>query len=627
VTTAAVDLGGMSLRVGYLGAGGVTLVPAADGSDAVPAAVWLAAPGDARAGELAAGGPAADVVTTVRADLRADPRAGARDRYFHGRFESPVAVAGYLLADAARRAALASGSDVMSVVLGRPVTIDDTTPLRRAAAAARLTVTGIIAEPVAVALHYGAVADGVDHVTVVADLGGTATDVTVLRIRGRVVTIEAAARQPAQAGADLPARVTELVRQAIGEAGGGPGGRPDTVLLAGGAGRRPDVADALAAQLCLHVRASQPEAAVVRGLALSSDFGLLYVTGLGGDPLSPPPPPPSRVISPATAQPSGPAGTAPAVDPQPRGADPEPAARPADVPAADPLPRATAAADGADSGPPTHATVPVRARPRPAAPPPPPPPPRAHQPTPAPAPPAPQAPPPAAVRAADSGDAERAPGDVPVGGTPGARQLTGRPVERLTALRRGERVLLTWDWPNGTAEAQVRWRSDADHPGQHGSARCTRRRYNHEGGFEIPAGSDGVMITVEALGYGEQFDGAPPSALRVDPAPAAVTYDPDVQGWRKWIATVTFASQVDCSLPSVFAVLGTGVYKPESTRDGTVVQVIPAQKLSAGQPATVTFELAPRRGICWLVCVPADDDTVAPVDLRPASLHRLRVRG
>lgn len=626
MTTAAIDLGGTSLRVGYLSPGGFTLVPAADGTGAVPAAVWLAAPGDARAGELAAGGPPGEVITTVRADLLADPGAAARERYFHGRFESPVAVAGYLLGDAARRAALASGGAVTDAILGRPATADDTAPLRRAAAAARLTVAGIIAEPVAVALHYGAVADGVDHVTVVADLGGTTIDVTVLRISGRVVTIAAADRRPACGAAELPDAVTELTRQTIAAATAGPGGHPDTVLLAGGASRTPSVGDALAGRLGLHVRMSQPELAVVRGLALSADFGLLFVTGLGGDPLSPPPPQPRATLSPEPA--SGPAASAgplprPAdplprpADPLPRPSDPDrvPASSPADPPAADPLPRLAA--------PEEHGTVPDDppqpapggpARSRPAAPPPAPPPP-------------PWRPRPATAAASGAGGARQAPGKVPVGGMPDGGQLAGRPVERLRALRRGERLLLTWDWPAGSAETQVRWRSDADGPGKHGSARCSRRLFYHEGGFEIPIGRDGVTVTVEALGYGPEFDGAPPSALRVEPSLPAVVYDPDVRGHLKWTATVTFTSQADCQLPQVFTVLGTGSYKPESTKDGEVVLVIPAQPLSAGKPTVVTFGLAPRRGTCWLVCLPADDDAVPSVDLRPAALHRLKVRG
>jgi hypothetical protein len=97
------------------------------------------------------------------------------------------------------------------------------------------------------------------------------------------------------------------------------------------------------------------------------------------------------------------------------------------------------------------------------------------------------------------------------------------------------------------------------------------------------------------------------------------------KGRRKWIVTMTFAGEVDCSLPPVVVVLGTGSYMPASTRDGEVVHTVPPQAVAAGAPASVSFELAPQRGTRWLVCLPADADSDAGVDLRPASLHQLRV--
>jgi len=204
--------------------------------------------------------------------------------------------------------------------------------------------------------------------------------------------------------------------------------------------------------------------------------------------------------------------------------------------------------------------------------------------------------------------------------------MSGRPVEQLRALRRGDRLLLTWIWPQGTVEAQVRWRSDDDRPGLHGSARCTRRLYDHDGGFEMPAGRVGVTITVEALGYEDRIDGEPPSALRVEPPTRpTVLYTPSLRkGPRRWTVTVTFTSDIDCSLPPVLVVLGTGSYMPASTRDGEVVHTVTETPLAAGLPSSAEFRLAPRRGTRWIVCLPADEDD-APVGIRPASLHRLRV--
>ncbi|MGA2826706.1 MAG: Hsp70 family protein [Streptosporangiaceae bacterium] len=612
MTTVAIDLGGTSVRVAYRGTGSIAVVPAADG-DSVPAAVWLAGPGGVRCGELAVGGPASEVVTSVRADLLAGPRT-VRDGNFHGRHESPEAVAGYLLADAVRRAAGVSGTPVTDVVLGVPAAANDEAALRRAAATAGLTVTDVIAEPVAVALHYGAVADGVDYGVVVCDLGGSSLDITVLRISGRDVAILRSARtrvDPAAGGTATEAlldQLTGLTRQMIEEAAGA-ADRPDTVLLAGGASRMPAVGRTLADRLGLDVRANEPQLAVVRGLALAQDFGLLFVTGLDGEPL----------ILPSATAPGGAERQRPVTRPSPEPAamavaDPEPAVTAAEPQAEDPEP-ALPVAQSAEPVPhdDLDLTLAAAAPPRPRRPPVP----RdgtggggsasaAHEPRPAP------------------GDV--APGDVAADGPPTVGSLAGRPVGQLRQLRRGGRVLVTWAWPPDCVEARVRWRSDADLPGRHGSARCSRRQYHHDGGFELSAGRDGMMITVEALGYGDPLDAAPPSSVRVPPAAPAVSYDPSVRGWRKWTATVTFTSDIDCRLPEALIVLGTGALRPESTRDGEVVHVVCAQPLLAGQPTVVTFELAPRRGTCWLVCLPADDDTVAPAKLRPASLSRLRVR-
>ena len=89
MTSAAVDLGATNVRVAYAAPDGVAVACAADGSDAVPATVWMAGRGTARVGAPGPEAPADEVITTVRADLRTDPRDSVRERYFHGRFESP----------------------------------------------------------------------------------------------------------------------------------------------------------------------------------------------------------------------------------------------------------------------------------------------------------------------------------------------------------------------------------------------------------------------------------------------------------------------------------------------------------------------------------------------------------
>jgi actin-like ATPase involved in cell morphogenesis len=671
VTTAAVDLGATNVRVAYEGADGISVAGAADGTDAVPAIVCLVGRGTARVGAPERETPADEIITTVRADLRTSPRTSATGRYFHGRFESPEAVAGYVLTDAAHRVSAMTGSTVRDVLLGMPVAAADGPALRRAAAAAGLTVAGVIAEPVAAALHYGTVADGAEQVTVVHDLGATTLDVTVLRISGRNVAILRSARYPvggrqwdhtvagellsetgtattfdlgtALASAErLRVKLTEdeqasdwltgpsgerevhldrarleaitapLVdqiiihtRQVIDAAAAG-GARADTVLLAGGASQMPMVARALAAGLGLAVRASQPQLAVVRGLALAQGFGLLFVTGQDGAPLDLPAAPALPPAARVAGQQARPADDEQAATVPLRQARPSPPlptgeqrAGPADATATNGDPATGDPATGGWAG-----------------------------------------------HGGGAGTADPAGHADPADDVAGPEMLTGWPVAGLHCLRRGERLLLTWDWPAGSVMATVRWRTDADLPGRQGSARCSKRQYEHDGGFELRVGRHGAEITVEALGYwGQQDtpDTPPPANLQVPPDLAAVSYDPRLRReWRhwkewlkkgmvRWTATVRFASDTDISLSPVHVVLGGGSYRPQSAADGALVHTVAAQRLTAGIPVLVSFELTPPRGTCWLVCLldeehKANGDPQVPADLRPASLHRLKVR-
>ncbi|MFF9012811.1 Hsp70 family protein [Streptomyces sp. NPDC014870] len=69
-----------------------------------------------------------------------------------------------------------------SVALGVPVSGGREDELRYAVERAGLDVARVVPEPVAVALHYRAVAEGVDHTVLVCDQGATSLDLSVLTI-------------------------------------------------------------------------------------------------------------------------------------------------------------------------------------------------------------------------------------------------------------------------------------------------------------------------------------------------------------------------------------------------------------------------------------------------------------
>ncbi|MFJ6466548.1 Hsp70 family protein [Streptomyces sp. NPDC091387] len=222
--------------------------------------------------------------------------------------------------------------------IGLPASGGQKDELRYAVERAGLRVGRAVPDPVAVALHYGAVAEGVDHTVLVCDQGATtldlsvlsiAPDLTVRMVRGRslpiggsdwdaAVAVGLAGRLPD--GAD-PLRAAEGLRRAYGDGDNvtevvdTSGGRHsltldrsgferavaplrkrtlaavaeqlasarlavDTVLLAGGMcavpGLRGEI-EALPAARGLTVRRDRPELAVVLGLLALDDFGVLRV--------------------------------------------------------------------------------------------------------------------------------------------------------------------------------------------------------------------------------------------------------------------------------------------------------------------------------------------------------------
>jgi hypothetical protein len=706
LTTVAIDLGATSVRVAYRDGqpGELRALRGPDGTDAIPAIVWFAGPGDVRVGAPPPEARPEEVIESVRADLAAvspsnglvNQRAGSpHGRYFHGRFESPENVAWHVLRDSVRRATAEAGGPIRGIILAKRVTRGYGGSLRRYAAADGLTIDDRTDEPVATALHYGALGDGVDHVAVVHDLGGTTLDVTVVRIQGRNVTIVRSASLPIggrawdaalaralladrhdggrwateapltpavlraaesiriqlsehdQATGTLPApggalmvkvdrerlmdatrhllhQMVEFTRATVNDAAGDVD-PAQTILLAGGASQMPAVPKALEDRLALRVRTHLPHLAVLNGLTLARDFGLLFTIGGQDGPaaLLRPHITPSRQRRPVPWLSADDERNAD----DPGGLGQEPAS--AESLPAGPLPLADALIahlQSARSGPETILADPD------------PPPVRE----------------PANGTAMTSGavtsdlvardlvGSDMVTSDLVVRDIVASDMVTGdlmpplpnavglpstrRPVGSLDWLRRGERVLLTWAWPADSTHAVVRWQLTVEGTEQ-GSARCTLNDYKTGGGFELRVGRAGARVTVEAYSRASVPDGEPPSVVEIPAAEPTVSYLPVVvkRGWREWTVEMRFTSDAECSLPELLVVRGTGRYQPMSQLDGTVIRRVPPQTFSPGTMASVSFTIHKPQGICWLACLPDDPNDPAARPLRPASLHRLRV--
>ncbi|GHC81103.1 Hsp70 family protein [Streptomyces flavofungini] len=537
----------------------------------------------------------------------------------------PAAALTALLAEATGPDAVLAGAAGTQAVLALPASADREAEarLRRAAEDVGLHVHRVVPEPVAAALHYGAIDEGVLRTVLVADQTGAAVDLTVLAITPDL-TVRVVTTRTEQLAADhaLSALARELA-----------GASPDAVLLSGDLystpARRADIENLPAAQ-GLTVRCTTPELAVVRGLLLLEDFGLLRIaTGPAPASTTRFPPPledpeprpwhplpedPEPAASPADSARQG-FGAVPRTAP-PRGRDEPPPAREEPVsPAAPPEPDPESGPEPAPATGPEPKPEPAPSRgpgPGPEAQP---------QPEPEPEP----TPTPSSPFASSTSTTSTAT-------TPTPASLRSVPVTQLQAIRRDDHLLVLWAWPDSALTARVRWRrEDVTATGdghRDGDIRCQRRVYEHDGGLDLRLGRGAVTLTVEALVPDPAVDTEGAASLRVPAEPPIVEYQPSLRrrltGAR--VATVTFTTRTGCDLPALRIVHGLGRYRPTSTAEGTVLHVVPAQRLSAGTPLTVEFPLPGTRGPSWLVCFPADvPDPDHAIDIRPTALHRLRV--
>ncbi|MFF3264873.1 Hsp70 family protein [Streptomyces sp. NPDC002932] len=300
----------------------------------------------------------------------------------------------------------ATGPD-RTAVLGRPVSDGREDELRYVVERAGLDVARVVPDPVAVALHYQAIAEGVDHTVLVCDQGATRLDLSVLAIAPDLTVHLVRTRSlrlggddwDAALAADLAGRLpdgvdamsaAESLRRALGGSDrateffdDATGVRHevalersdferavaplreqflvgvaeqltiaetavDTVLLAGGMCAAPErraEIEALPAAQGLTVRCDRPELAVVLGLLTLHDFGVLRV-----------------VTGPAVRSGPGFAGldtgyprvaVDPLLDPEPAGAaatDPEPGAGCPRVEDPEPAARQGSSSTGTDAG-------------------------------------------------------------------------------------------------------------------------------------------------------------------------------------------------------------------------------------------------------------------------------------
>lgn len=586
MTVFGIDLGRSQACIAWLPAGA-----GAPGSAAIPPAVRFAGPDEVLVGEPALAAPpggSGPFIASVYDLLARSADVLDADVQAFERTHSPEWVAARVLSDLADRARAATGGPVRDVVLATPVELG-VAPIaaqRRAADEAGLAVRGTVLAPIAVCMHYEAIGEGLAQNLVVCIVDAAGSQICALRVREYLVDV---VRVPQNAATGTGSLI-DVVRAAGATVGGAVLDDLDAVLLAG-AGATPDLAAQFHEALGVPVRCDEPGAAVAAGAARSADFGFLRVNTSGAASSSPRPSPgsgpgPGPIPSPRTS----PFATVPERE------DPEPAPRrPQPTPAAEEHIRTQTQSPSTpptSSGPSTTATDP-----------------------------GPSAPPPQTPSEPPTGHVPRSHASTPTG----LDAAYPQPVAALTADRREDHALLTWIWPPDCVISVVRWQIGSGRDARRGETECTRRVYEHEGGFQLRIGPTESLFTVEALVPGSSPEPGPPSSVGLAALPPAIRYVPAVQGrGSRRTGQVTLTSDTDCTFPAIDVVLARGHYLPRGAHEGEVVHRIAGAHLSPRTPLTVQFPLARHRGPFWLVCFTADP-AEASVELLPESLHRLKV--
>jgi molecular chaperone DnaK len=196
--------------------GSVVVLPNADGGQVTPSVAYFEPDGTVLVGARA-----------VRANA-VDPENGVRlvKRYMGGEFplrmrgqqHTPESISAFILRQLVNAAVGTSAGEKVSAVITVPAYfgIAEREATHQAGLIAGLDVLELLDEPVAAATNYG-LTSGADRTILVYDLGGGTFDTTVLRIASGAVRVLATDGHHELGGADVDARLLELVLERLEE--------------------------------------------------------------------------------------------------------------------------------------------------------------------------------------------------------------------------------------------------------------------------------------------------------------------------------------------------------------------------------------------------------------------------
>jgi molecular chaperone DnaK len=227
MATYGIDLGTTYSCISYVDKTGRPVVlKNANGEDTTPSVVWFESPDNVVVGRQAK--DSAVLFPDLVAQLVKREMGQSIHYTFHGQDHTPESISALILRELARAAGEQTGETVTDVVITVPAYFGvlEREATRKAGEIAGLNVLDILAEPVAAALDYQALADStqVRHIFVY-DLGGGTFDTTAIRIDGHDIQVVCTDGDHHLGGADWDNKIIEYLLKGFTDQN--PGLEPD----------------------------------------------------------------------------------------------------------------------------------------------------------------------------------------------------------------------------------------------------------------------------------------------------------------------------------------------------------------------------------------------------------------
>jgi molecular chaperone DnaK (HSP70) len=219
MATYGIDLGTTYSCIAYVdNTGRPVVLKSENGEDTTPSVVYFESPDNAVVGRQAKDSAMLypnQVAELVKREIGQDVH-----YTFLGQDHTPESISALILRELARAAEKSTGEPVRDVVITVPAYFGvlEREATRRAGQIAGLNVLDVLAEPVAAALNYQALAgdSGVRHIFVY-DLGGGTFDTTVIRIDGQDIQVVCTDGDHHLGGADWDRKISEYLLERFAE--------------------------------------------------------------------------------------------------------------------------------------------------------------------------------------------------------------------------------------------------------------------------------------------------------------------------------------------------------------------------------------------------------------------------